>query len=242
MAEKLSHGNISHSFRRVPRGGLEQSQLQELLDNIEGISLCESRDRWVWSLEGSGDFTVASVRRYIDERYLPEVSTKTRWVNKVPIKVNIHAWKVKLDCLPTKLNISRRGMLLDSLSCPICGKAVESSSHIFFACHIVREVLRLVSCWWDVSFMEVSTYEEWLDWLVNLRLHSKNKQLLEGVCYIMWWLIWNFRNKIIFDQTPPSKASIFDEVVARSFNWCRYRCKASFSWIDWLKNPNLVTL
>ena len=89
VAEKLSHGNISHSFRRVPRGGLEQSQLQELLDNIEGISLCESRDRWLWSLEGSGDFTVASVRRCIDEGFLLEVSTKTRWVNKVPIKVNI---------------------------------------------------------------------------------------------------------------------------------------------------------
>ncbi|GKA89944.1 hypothetical protein Tco_0811756 [Tanacetum coccineum] len=75
---KLSHDNISHSFRRVPRGGLEQFQLQELMDNIEGISLCESRDRWLWSLEGSGEFTVASVRKYIDERFLPEVSTKTR--------------------------------------------------------------------------------------------------------------------------------------------------------------------
>nr|GEZ06280.1 RNA-directed DNA polymerase, eukaryota, reverse transcriptase zinc-binding domain protein [Tanacetum cinerariifolium] len=104
---KLSHGNISHSFRRVPSGGLEQFQSQELLDNIEGVSLCESRNRWLWSLEGSGVFTVASVRRYIDERFLPEVSSKTRWINKVPIKVNIHAWKVKLDCLPTKINISR---------------------------------------------------------------------------------------------------------------------------------------
>nr|GEZ90322.1 hypothetical protein [Tanacetum cinerariifolium] len=73
VAVKLSHGNISHSFRRVPSGGLEQFQSQELLDNIEDVSLCESRDRWLWSLEGSGVFTVASVRRYIDERFLSEV-------------------------------------------------------------------------------------------------------------------------------------------------------------------------
>ncbi|GKD73547.1 hypothetical protein Tco_1331829, partial [Tanacetum coccineum] len=65
-------------------------------------------DRWSWSLEGSGNFSVASVRREIDKNLLPMVSSKTRWVKAVPNKVNFHAWKVKLDCLPTRLNISRR--------------------------------------------------------------------------------------------------------------------------------------
>nr|GEX61101.1 RNA-directed DNA polymerase, eukaryota [Tanacetum cinerariifolium] len=49
--------------------------------------------RWSWSLEGSGEFSVASIRRVIDDKLLPLVSSKTRWVNMVPIKVNIHAWK-----------------------------------------------------------------------------------------------------------------------------------------------------
>ncbi|GKB50234.1 hypothetical protein Tco_0900987 [Tanacetum coccineum] len=35
-----------------------------------------------------------------------EVSTQTRWIKAVPIKVNIHAWKVRMNCLPTLLNIS----------------------------------------------------------------------------------------------------------------------------------------
>ncbi|GJT05704.1 putative reverse transcriptase domain-containing protein [Tanacetum coccineum] len=39
-----------------------------------------------------------------------EVSTQTRWIKAVPIKVNIHAWKVRMDCLPTRLNISRRAL------------------------------------------------------------------------------------------------------------------------------------
>ncbi|GJX28446.1 hypothetical protein Tco_0236525 [Tanacetum coccineum] len=46
-------------------------------------------------LKGSKEFLVASVRRLIDERWLPEVSTKTHWINVVPIKVNVHAWKVR---------------------------------------------------------------------------------------------------------------------------------------------------
>ncbi|GKA53418.1 RNA-directed DNA polymerase, eukaryota [Tanacetum coccineum] len=38
-----------------------------------------------------GEFSVAYVRRLIDEHWLPEVSTKTHWINFVPIKVNVHA-------------------------------------------------------------------------------------------------------------------------------------------------------
>ncbi|GJW58690.1 RNA-directed DNA polymerase, eukaryota, reverse transcriptase zinc-binding domain protein [Tanacetum coccineum] len=48
--------------------------------------------------------------------------SSTRWIKAVPIKVNVLAWKIKLDNLPTRLNISRRGMDIDSILCPTCGK------------------------------------------------------------------------------------------------------------------------
>ncbi|GKD43104.1 hypothetical protein Tco_1267749 [Tanacetum coccineum] len=69
---------------------------------MEGITLFDSKDRWRWSLEGCGEFTVASVRNLLDANSLPVVSSKTRWIKAVPIKVNIHAWKVKLDILLKK--------------------------------------------------------------------------------------------------------------------------------------------
>ncbi|GKA86033.1 RNA-directed DNA polymerase, eukaryota [Tanacetum coccineum] len=90
-----------------------------MLAKVEGVALVNMKDRWVWSLEGSGDFSVASVRKLIDDKTLPEVSSKSRWSKAVPIKVNILAWKVKLDCLLTRINISRRGMDIDSILCPI---------------------------------------------------------------------------------------------------------------------------
>nr|GFA37552.1 RNA-directed DNA polymerase, eukaryota, reverse transcriptase zinc-binding domain protein [Tanacetum cinerariifolium] len=64
----------------------EQSQLADLLTTIEGVSLVSMSDRWVWFLEGSGNFSVASVRKLIDDRSLPDVSSKTRWIKAVPIK------------------------------------------------------------------------------------------------------------------------------------------------------------
>ncbi|GKD14010.1 RNA-directed DNA polymerase, eukaryota [Tanacetum coccineum] len=133
---------------REPRGGVEHSQLVDLLATVEGVVLVDMRDRWVWSKEASGDFTVASVRKWIDDKRLPEVSTKTRWIKAMPIKVNVHAWKVRLDCLPTRLNISRRGMDIGFILCPICDTAVESSRHIFFNCNVAKESLRKIARWW----------------------------------------------------------------------------------------------
>ncbi|GJY33861.1 hypothetical protein Tco_0418330 [Tanacetum coccineum] len=77
------------SFRRVVRGGVEQAQLSQLITNLEGVTLGDMRDRWVWSMDGTCEFSVASVRRMIDDRLLPDISSKTKWVNMVPIKINI---------------------------------------------------------------------------------------------------------------------------------------------------------
>ncbi|GJW49125.1 RNA-directed DNA polymerase, eukaryota, reverse transcriptase zinc-binding domain protein [Tanacetum coccineum] len=211
VALKLSHDDLLCSFRRAPRAGAEELQYIQLVKIMEGITLFDSKDRWRWSLEGCGEFTVASVRNLLDANSLPVVSSKTRWIKAVPIKVNIHAWKVKLDILPTRLNISKRGMDIESILCPLCEKNVESSSHIFFTCPISREIFRKVLLWWEIDVVMVSSYDEWLEWLLSIRLHSKHKELFEGVCYVLWWYIWNFRNKSIFGSACPSKALIFEE-------------------------------
>ncbi|GJX40089.1 L-tryptophan--pyruvate aminotransferase 1 [Tanacetum coccineum] len=80
VAVKLSRNSMDHSFRRAPREGIGHTQFNALLTDIDGINLADMMDRWVWTLEGSGEFSVASIRRLIDKRILPEVSTKTRWI------------------------------------------------------------------------------------------------------------------------------------------------------------------
>ncbi|GJT86952.1 RNA-directed DNA polymerase, eukaryota [Tanacetum coccineum] len=106
---------------------------------MEEVALGDMTDRWYWSLEGSGDFSVASVRKLIDDIRLPEVSSQTRWIKAVPIKVNVLAWKGRLDGLPSRLNISRKGMDITSILCPICDRKVEFVSHVFFACHVDKD-------------------------------------------------------------------------------------------------------
>nr|GEV12362.1 RNA-directed DNA polymerase, eukaryota, reverse transcriptase zinc-binding domain protein [Tanacetum cinerariifolium] len=86
----------------------EQEQLDALMDLVSTINLVSMGDRWVWTLESLGEFSVVSFRKVIDKKRLLSVYSKTRWVKYVPIKVNVLAWKIKMDVLLTRLNISRQ--------------------------------------------------------------------------------------------------------------------------------------
>ncbi|GKE54744.1 RNA-directed DNA polymerase, eukaryota, partial [Tanacetum coccineum] len=150
---------------------------------MKTISLVPRVDRYIWSLENDGSFSVASIRKTLDDNRFQEESLSTRWVKSVPIKVNILAWKVKSNALPTRFNISRRGMDIDSIDCPICKMGVETTSHVFFQCNVVRQVMRKISSWWNVEYMEVNSYEEWRSWLVSTRIRSNIKVIIEGIYY-----------------------------------------------------------
>nr|GEW19669.1 RNA-directed DNA polymerase, eukaryota, reverse transcriptase zinc-binding domain protein [Tanacetum cinerariifolium] len=160
VAAKLSHGGLDQSLRRRPRGGAERSQLELLQEKIDGCILSNSNDRWSWSLDGVGDFTISSVRIAIDDYFLPKGTTTTRWIKEVPIKINIHAWKVNNDCFPTKFNMSRSGMEIDTILCPLCNSTAESSRHLFFSCKFSRDIMLKINRWWEVDHREVDSYDE----------------------------------------------------------------------------------
>ncbi|GJT23254.1 RNA-directed DNA polymerase, eukaryota [Tanacetum coccineum] len=65
--------------------------------------------------------------------------------------------------------------------------------------------------------------KDWQGWFKQLRLGAKSKEVLEGVFYVSWWSLWNFKNHLLFADFNPRKDAIFDEIVLRSFNWCLAR-------------------
>nr|GEZ95370.1 RNA-directed DNA polymerase, eukaryota, reverse transcriptase zinc-binding domain protein [Tanacetum cinerariifolium] len=81
------------------RGGVEQVQFNELSDMLQSVSRMPYSDRWV---------SVASIQNIIDDNRLSTVDTRTLWIKYVPIKANVLAWKIKIEALPTRFNISRR--------------------------------------------------------------------------------------------------------------------------------------
>ncbi|GJW37117.1 RNA-directed DNA polymerase, eukaryota [Tanacetum coccineum] len=160
--------SVISTFRRPVRGGIETAQLDLLEKSIEGTILSTLDDRWIWDLNGEGVFQVKDVRTLLDDYFLPKDSTATRWVNYVPNKINVFAWKVFLDRLPSRLNLLNRGV-----------SAQEDSSHLFFSRCLARDVARLVCRWWNVLWSPFSSYADWLVWFSSIRLSSKLKKILE---------------------------------------------------------------
>ncbi|GJY56355.1 hypothetical protein Tco_0455470 [Tanacetum coccineum] len=92
VASKLGHPSLFYSFRRQPRGGVEQESFNLLSSKVQSvISFRVQMKMLVWSL-------VAVANQYY----------------------NVFDWKVSLDAcnhpdlLPTRLQLSLRGMEKDS--------------------------------------------------------------------------------------------------------------------------------
>ncbi|GKB45645.1 RNA-directed DNA polymerase, eukaryota [Tanacetum coccineum] len=147
-------------------------------------------DRWFWDLNGDGVFQVKDVRSMLDEAFLPKMEVPTRWIKSIPIKVNVFAWDLYLDRLPTRSNLSRRNVSLSSLACPLCDHVLEDSSHLFFGCSVAKDIQKLICRWWNLDVHPYESYEDWLSWFKSIRLGSKTKECSElmeiNIAYLLF--------------------------------------------------------
>nr|GEZ63497.1 hypothetical protein [Tanacetum cinerariifolium] len=163
-------------------------------------------DRRFWELNGDGCFRVKDVRRMLDNMLLPKSDVPSRWVKQIPIKVNVLAWKISMDRLPTRVNLHRRGVQVSPISCPICYEALEDLDHLLFCCDLTKDIARSICNWWGLVWNPVDSYRSWLS-----------------------WSIWSYRNHLLFSDSNPRKDGIFEDIVRRSFSWYIARGKNSIS-------------
>ncbi|GJY25853.1 RNA-directed DNA polymerase, eukaryota [Tanacetum coccineum] len=161
-------------------GGIESSSFPQIPELLGTQILSSIEDRWRWDLNGDGNFHVKDVRSKLDDSLLPKADTPTRWITTIPIKLNIFAWKVSLNRLPTRLNLVRRGVLVSPISCPICIAGLEDLDHLLFRCNMAAEVLRPVCKWWNLAWSPLDSYATWLSWFSSIRMLSQLKSVLEG--------------------------------------------------------------
>ncbi|GKC73934.1 RNA-directed DNA polymerase, eukaryota, partial [Tanacetum coccineum] len=110
------------SISCIPRIG--QSSAAQLV--IDGSGFI-----WRWGISGQRG------ANFIDDLFSSFTSRSTRWVN-ASRRINIFVWRARRDCLPTRQNLIRRGVVLESDVCPLCEDSVEESQHVFFQCSIAQ--------------------------------------------------------------------------------------------------------
>ncbi|GKE91855.1 hypothetical protein Tco_1572950, partial [Tanacetum coccineum] len=130
LRDRLIDGNWSWHWRRPISSGRIETILHSLLFEVQHIMLSSSPDRWTWSLDSDGSFTVSSTRSYIDHHLLPSLNMETRRNKCLLRKVNIFIWRFRLDRLPHRVNLSKCGLDIASILCPICNLQVESNQSL----------------------------------------------------------------------------------------------------------------
>nr|GEV51131.1 RNA-directed DNA polymerase, eukaryota [Tanacetum cinerariifolium] len=126
--------------------------LDQLIVDIIHLEVREGPDKYLWSTSHDGTFSVGALRRLIDDQLLPSMATNTTWEKILPRKVNIFMWRLNLNRLPHRFNLSSKGIDILKISCPSCNGNVESNTHIFFECLFAKEVWKIIRIWSGDSF------------------------------------------------------------------------------------------
>ena len=121
---------------------------------------------------------------------------------KLIIKVFFFVWSTKDQILPTRLNLNKRGINTEA-KCPLCEKALESTSHALLFCD------RLWDVWWNWHACPISLLAE------NKNFVDAALQILDAgthhdleTLFATAWSIWYNRNQVIHEsphRLPPSQ-------------------------------------
>nr|GEY87256.1 RNA-directed DNA polymerase, eukaryota [Tanacetum cinerariifolium] len=183
---------------------------------ILGVTLSDSKDIWTWSI-GSPSFSVKCTREHIDKRYLPDGDSKTRWNHSLPKKINIFIWKALRDRLPTRWNLSRKGIELDTLLCPICDSNIETVDHTFWTCSLATSIWNKIFDWLDIDAPSPVHIHDIFTWINDLRVSTTKKSILEVICGVALWALWQFRNGLVFGSSPSNRCTLFDSIIDTSY-------------------------
>jgi len=130
---------------------------------IGSVNLGKDEDRWVWTPEESGLFTVRSCYRVLEELLLlqdglsalEEEVFVNLWRSPAPSKVVPFSWMAMMDRIPTRANLRIRSVLPsgEPITCVLCGGGEETTSHLFLHCEAASQIWHKVLDWLGVNII-----------------------------------------------------------------------------------------
>ncbi|GJU08416.1 reverse transcriptase domain, reverse transcriptase zinc-binding domain protein [Tanacetum coccineum] len=165
-----------------------------------------------------------------------------RWNKNRPIKINIHSWRLSLNCLPTRFNLDRRGIDLNSVRCLVCDGDIETDLHVFVKCLIAISIWNSISRWWNTSDFpkDINGLIKWSD---TLTLNKHTKICLDVVIQTSLWILWRYRNRICFDLKPTRKDTLMEEIMILSHSWILNGNRSLHpSWLEWISDPKIACI
>jgi hypothetical protein len=165
---------------------------------------------------------------------------KDIWNQLIPSNMSTLAWRMFHKRLPTKENLVRRGISLNSsiLCVGGCGNP-ETEDHVFFNCPMLGSIWRKIVNWLGVHLVFPEGGHDHLSLLKNLvPCNNKTRDRVGVIWFTTIYLIWKTRNDMIFNQTGYDWEKLFEEVKILSWRIIKARSKGFTCDLSmWHTNP-----
>ncbi|GAU37807.1 hypothetical protein TSUD_276240 [Trifolium subterraneum] len=223
----------------------EDEMLGEFQTLLFTISLqAHSSDRWLWQPDLDRGYTVRSAYQLLTHQAVAplEAAPGLIWHSQVPLKVSILAWRLLRDRLPTKANLTSRGILSvgDSHCVSGCG-SVESAHHVFISCSMFGSLWSLVSSWVGSAPVTTQTLS---DHFVQFTSSAGGTRARRSFMQLIWlacvWVVWTERNHRLFRGSATSSLHMLDKIKTFSFRWLTAKsCTFALNYHSWWSSPML---
>ncbi|OMP11686.1 reverse transcriptase [Corchorus capsularis] len=188
------------------------------------FSMLDREDELVWRNEFSGCFTVKSAHREIlmaemgnQVDFSRRREWKALWKLKLPFKIIIFLWKMCNKGLPTRLELTKRGMNVDS-RCGLCSAHEESQEHLFWNCDVARAVWFGSSLSLRTKAFEQVNIVDWLmQWLAKTNPTEVGESHFTKEFAVTLWMIWIHKNECLFEGASVNPLTI----IQRSRGYCK---------------------
>ncbi|KAJ0917919.1 putative reverse transcriptase zinc-binding domain-containing protein [Helianthus annuus] len=231
-----SNPSDSWKWRSVPNNTVELAEWDSLCGLLEEVSLADKRDKWVWLGESDGEFSVGSIKRLMDSNFDFSSRFVWEWSSWIPLKCNLFAWRAELNRIPTRVELSKRNIMVQDSSCPLCLSADETVDHLFTACSFITALWSKVSSWCKTPFLVAFSFRDIVEAHLSCGLAGKSKVAYHGVVLLLCWRVWKARNEVVFSGKPPNVEDVFSDIRSLGYLWFKYRSKhRECSWSDWCK-------
>ena len=184
-----------------------------IIDGLKVVGLCREvhHDRLIWYEKmKSANVVVAYIYDKLCEvegGYVVNPMLYDSWKCHVPCKIIFFTWLVFHNKNLTWENLRKCQWHGPSIYV-ICKQEEENNAHLFLTCQHVSKVWFKLAAYYDFPHFQFQNVSDCLRWWLKQKLAWRNIPLF------LFWTIWKWRNKRIFEDCFEDFGVTYDKIIS----------------------------
>ncbi|MFS7947710.1 hypothetical protein Hanom_Chr06g00551421 [Helianthus anomalus] len=125
--------------------------------------------------------------------------------------------------VPTLVALARRNVFTGSSRCRICDQAEEDVDHLFISYEVAQTLCDFISLWSRISDIYAFSVKDLFGWHKRVCGTMKWRKLVYSVMQVAAWVLWKWRNDLVFKQKVVCIARMKEEIKQFEFLWIKSR-------------------